>query len=366
MNLMTLIRLLVLLVIMWTVVSLSAGALGVGIHDVPELTFFLPRPALEEAMTEAKPDASGKVGYRLVDQTNGRVKPVALPETEAWSLLSVSPWRDRNGNLEAAGRWVSRGEGDEEFCGIGCLTLPDSTVKNRITLDVLPTGKPCWLPARPGEILFPAGDGQLYRCNITGRVRDKPADDRGRFSRQDEGNAVKARPVTWDAETPGEGVACVSDPAVLPDPGCRRLVFVALGAQERRGRTRMNLPTKLWWLLMNDEGDAIVGAGRLMDPGLNDDSDDRLFERLPTVVSRRDGKISLVYLTRLATDSSWQLRSTTLEIDPQTSLPRVVHGADPLLLAKNLRAEPPILSAWGESVYVIDQNGQIVEHLIPR
>ena len=45
MNLMTLIRLLVLLVIMWTVVSLSAGALGVGIHGAPELTFFLPRPA---------------------------------------------------------------------------------------------------------------------------------------------------------------------------------------------------------------------------------------------------------------------------------------------------------------------------------
>ena len=46
------------------------------------------------------------------------------------------------------------------------------TVKNRITLDVLPTGKPCWVNGRPGEILFPAGDGQLYRCNIAGQARE--------------------------------------------------------------------------------------------------------------------------------------------------------------------------------------------------
>ena len=150
---------------------------------------------------------------------------------------------------------------------------------------------------------------------------------------------------------PATGVAGVSDPAVLPEPAFRRLVFVALGVQERRGRGRMNLPTKLWWLLMNDEGDAIVRAGRLMDPDLGVDSDNQLFERLPTVVSRRDGKISLVYLTRIASENSWQLRSTTLEIDPQTSIPRRSASAEPMLLAKNLRSEPPILSASGDSVY---------------
>ena len=43
MNLMTLVRLLVLVVIGWTVVSLGARALGVGVAGAPEPTFFLPR-----------------------------------------------------------------------------------------------------------------------------------------------------------------------------------------------------------------------------------------------------------------------------------------------------------------------------------
>ncbi len=54
MNLMTLVRLLVLLVIGWTVVSLGAGALGVGLDDAQEPTFFLPRPALEDALPEGQ------------------------------------------------------------------------------------------------------------------------------------------------------------------------------------------------------------------------------------------------------------------------------------------------------------------------
>ncbi len=141
---------------------------------------------------------------------------------------------------------------------------------------------------------------------------------------------------------------------------------MSLGVQERRAGFPLNLPTKLWWLVMNDEGDAIVDAGRLTDPTRDDPRDDRVFERSPTVVSRSDGKISLVYLTRLAAENLWQLRSSTLEIDPRTSLPRMKPGAEPMLLAKDLRADPLIVSAHGDSVYAIDRNGQIVENSIPH
>ena len=134
MNLMTLVRLLVLVVIGWTVASLGARALGVGVAGAPEPTFFLPRRSLEDAMPVGQPGSTGKVGYRLVDQTNGQVRSLVLPDGEAWSLLSVSPCRDKDGNLEAAGRWVSLGDGTEELCGLGCLTLPSSTGNPRITL----------------------------------------------------------------------------------------------------------------------------------------------------------------------------------------------------------------------------------------
>ena len=161
---------------------------------------------------------------------------------------------------------MSRGADEEAFCGIGFLTLPGSTVKKRVTLDVLPTGKPCWVPGRPGEILFPAGDGQLYRCNIADQDRNDGADRSGDRSEKKEEKKSEAHAVSWDAETPGTGVVVLTDPAVLPELGFRHLVFVALSAQEWRHDHRVNLPTKLWWLAMNDEGNAIVNAGRLVAP----------------------------------------------------------------------------------------------------
>ncbi len=164
----------------------------------------------------ASTDPSHIGGYRLIDQTTGRVKSLTLPEGEAWSLLSVSPWRDKDGNLEAAGRWVSRGEGADEFCGLGCLSLPSSTVKKRITLDVLPTGKPCWVPARPGEVLFPAGDGHLYRCKITGQGRDQRDDDPGRVPSKNEGRVVQARAVTWETKTPARASRYSPTPPSCP------------------------------------------------------------------------------------------------------------------------------------------------------
>jgi hypothetical protein len=366
MNLMTLVRLLVAVVVGWTAVSLSAGVLGVVVHQAPEQTFFLPRPALEDAISAGKYDSRGRVRYDLLDQTNGRAEPLTLPEQDAWSLLSVSPWRNKDGELEAAGRWVSRGVDDEAFCGIGFLTLPGTTVKKRVTLDVLPTGKPCWVPARPGEILFPAGDGQLYRCSIADHDRAKGANRSRELPEKKEEKETEAHVISWDAETPGAGVVVLIDPAVLPELSLRHLVFVALGAQEWRDGHRANLPTKLWWLAMNDEGNAIVDSGRLVVPDKDSAGDGRVYERCPNVVARPDGKINLVYLKRIAPESSWRLQSCTLEIDPKTSLPRTGRAEEPMTLAKDLRAEPLVVSAKGDAVYAIDRGGQIVKHSIPK
>jgi hypothetical protein len=366
MNLMTLVRLLAAVVVGWIAVSLSAGVLGVVVHQAPERTFFLPRPALEDAISVGKFDSLGRLEYNLLDQTNGRVERLTLPDNDAWSLLSVSPWRNKDGELEAAGRWVRRGSDDEAFCGIGFLTLPGSTVIKRVTLDVLPTGKPCWVPGRPGEILFPAGDGQLYRCNIADRNRKDGADrSRVRPEKKEEKEA-EAQVVNWDTESPGAGVVVLVDPAVVPELGLSHLVFVALGAQDWRNGQRVNLPTKLWWLAMNDQGDAIVDAGRLVVPDKEGVRDDRIYERCPNVVARPDGKINLVYLNRIAPNSSWRLRSCTLEIDSKTSLPRTRRDEEPMTLAKDLRAEPLVVSAKGDTVYAVDRDGHIVQHSIPK
>ena len=41
-------------------------------------------------------------------------------------------------------------------------------------------------------------------------------------------------------------------------------------------------------------------------------------------------------------------------------------GTEPMLLAKDLRGDPLVVSAKGDSVYAVDRSGRIVEHSIPR
>jgi hypothetical protein len=367
MNLMTLVRFLGLLVIGWTVVALGAGVLGVGAPDRAEPAFSIPSPSLHDAIVLGQSERFLQAEYRLLDRTTGRVAPLALPEEEAWSLLSVSPWRDQDGNLEVAGRWVNRVDGEEPFCGLGLLRLPGSTVVNRIPFDVLPTGKPCWVPGRRGEILFPAGDGQLYRCNIAGDAREHTAAGTRGARRRDGGNMAPPRLVTWQSKEPGSGRAYLSDPTWSSEPAFRHLVIAALNVQKRVGNRLVNLPCKLWWLVMNDDGDAIVAAGRLTEPAPDELDNDRVSERMPSVVVGAGGKLSVVYLTRRQGEPSWKLCSAKLEIDGETSLPKIQRSAgESGVLADGLAVSPLVVSADGTNVYALEDSGRCLAHSIPQ
>ncbi len=365
MNLMTFVRLLVLLVFGWTALALGAGALGVGAPDSSGSTFFVARPSLHDTLALGGPDGRGDVEYRLLDQTTGQIKALALPDQEEWSMLSVSPWRDKDGNLEAAGRWVCRRDGEEEFCGIGCLTLPELTVRNRVTLDVLPTGKLCWVNDRPGDVLFPAGDGQLYRCHIAGQGRENTRDSSRSDPGKNEGTVLKARPVAWEMEMPGSAVAFLNDPAVSSKPLLGHLVFVSMSIKGFHEGRRVILPSKLWWLVMNDAGDKIVNAGRLTEPGPEEAGNDPISERLPIVVTGASGDTSLLYLTRTGGQNLCQLRSAKLDIDAETALPRMRSGAGSKVLAEAVTPSPLVVSGNGKYVFVTDGSGQIAKHSIP-
>jgi hypothetical protein len=368
MNLMTFLRLSVLLVIGWMMVALSAGVLGVGAHEVATATtFFIPSPSLSDALPAGRPDGPDKLEYQLIDRTTGAIAGLTLPPEPAWSLLSVSPWRDQDGNLQAVGRWVCRQEGQEAFCGLGLLRLPDMTVRNRVSLDVLPTGKPCWMPGRVGEILFSAGNGELYRCNIGDHSQGKNDDKSARSDGRKEREFLPPRAVTWEARLPGSGVMYLNDPAWSSEPSVRHLVFVALSELERRDDKPSILPSKIWWLVMNDEGDAIVDAGRLTERTSGASALDPSFERMPTVVVGPTGKICLVYLTRNSTENTWQLRSGTIELDPGTSLPRIERDRDAKRVdGERLAPASLVVSADGESVHAIDASGRTVKCSIPR
>ena len=178
MNLMNVVRLCAAMALAWTLLALGIGVMRKSTPTPTDASFFLPQPALHDAVAISKAGMPGREEYRLINRSTGRAEPFPLPDDESWSCVSVSPWRDPEGNLEAVGRWNRvNSEDHQAFCGLGLFRVSKPTVVHRIDLDVLPTGRPCWIPDRPGDFLFPVGDGRLYRCHLS-RNGDDPAQHR--------------------------------------------------------------------------------------------------------------------------------------------------------------------------------------------
>jgi hypothetical protein len=344
----------------WIAVALGAGMMGIAKPQTERTTsFFLPIPSMRDVISSGRADGPEKTSYQLLNRTTGHLDELSLPVEPSWSLLSVSPWCDHDGNLQAVGRWVSRRDEQDDFCGLGLVRLPDMAVKSRVTLDVLPTGKPCWVPGHPGEVLFPAANGELYHCNLgTGDGADSEV-ERSTAKRPE----TRARPVRWKTEQPGSGVVYLDDPAWSSEPAIDRFVFVVLSMLERHGSRRTITPSRLWWLVLNDTRDAVVAAGPLNAQAEETAGCDRQFERMPNVVVGPGGKIQIAYLTRRAGENSWRLRAARLEIDATSGNPRLANsGGTSNVIASRLAATAMAVSADGKNIYAMDIAGRTTKH----
>jgi hypothetical protein len=367
MNAMTLVRATVLLAVTWTVLALGVGAVGVATLGTAAPTLYVPAPSLHDAVTVRRPGSSLLTESRLLDRTTGSTRGLALPEEEDWALLSVSPWRDSTGNLEAIARWFSRSKDGERSWGLALLRLSEATVVHRIALEVLPTGKPCWVPGQAKEVLFPAGGGQLYLCSLSGGDPANWHTGGTPLVSDDALVADRIRRVRWRCEPPGLGAVCFFDAARSSEPGCRNLVFVALSGQERPRDRLVNSPPKLWWLKMSEQGDEIVAAGCLSRADRSKFGDSEVFERMPNVVAGPRGKLTVVYLERRPGAAHWTLCCRRLELGtlaaPQA--PRSVPDS-PLVLAAGLAASPLVVSADGGRVYALGRTGELLDRAVPE
>jgi hypothetical protein len=364
MNLMNMVRLCGLVAIGWTLMALGIGVLGIKGSPPAATNFFLPEPSLHETLAVSRSGLAGLEEYRLVDRSTGSALPLALPEDEKWACLSVAPWRDQEGNLEAAGRWIRRNPTAEQaFCGLGLLRLGDTKVVDRIDLDVLPTGRPCWVPGRPGDLLFPAGDGLLYRCRLTRGQDARTENGIGQRGTAHSGKSTLPRPVTWRCAVPGSGGTFVSDPVWSSAKELRRFVFVSLSLQSRVDARRVYEHARIWWLEMNEHADEIVGAGRLTVPEPRSTGSRSMDERMPNVSVCPSGKLTVAYLTRAHENNSWRLNLAPLALDVRTGRPAIAGG--PGEVASDLQLIPPAFSTDGQIVFASAKDGRIKKYPVP-
>jgi hypothetical protein len=365
MNLMNMVRLCGLVLIAWTLTALGVGVCRTNLRPAEETHYFLPEPALHEAVGVSRSQITAVEEFHLVDRSTGKARPLPLPEDATWGFVSVSPWRDQDGNLEAVGRWSRPGAGGEEsFYGLGLFRVSDGTIISSIDLDVLPTGRPCWVPGRTGDLLFPAGDGQLHRCRLTRdrNVNARATEHGGIQNASPSSRSAAPVPVTWRCAVPGSGRVFIADPVWPSDQPLRGFVFVSLTLQSDVGGKLRNEPSQIWWLEMSEGGDEILSAGRLTVPAPGFSAQGRpVVERLPSVsVVDPSGGLTLAYLTRVRGEPSWRLCVTALSLEKSTGKPVIAAVAAPAAeLTNGLLPVQPTFSADGQSVFASAEDGQI-------
>jgi hypothetical protein len=289
----------------------------------------------------------------FLDRQTGQVLRLEMPAGEILDYAACSPWRDEHGQFQAVGRWINRLDKryfylPQDF-GLARFSLPDGKVLDRIQLEQIPVGEPCWVPGQASRILFPSGDGRLYRYDFS-EPGTPPSLGQGR-------QPAQPQPVEWGIAPPGIGPVYVRDLTWPTEPALRGCLIVSLCYLERGrepGRDRPAMTgSELWWLRLSPDETVIEAAGRLTDPAARDRSsqEDRGFEeRLPNVAATADGARMLVYLSRPCGQEEWDLSVASIAIEPATGVPAIRPGTS-RRVGTGFVASTPTFSVDGRWIY---------------
>jgi hypothetical protein len=349
MSLMGLVRSLAFLAIAWIIAALGLGVLGTRVDSSTRETHLIAKPALQD--TVAGDWTTGR-DTCLVDQVTGKSQALELPGGDRWTLLSIAPWRDSQGRLEAVGRWINPEA--TGFAGLGRFRLDDKKVLDHISLEVLPTGRPCWIPDHPGAVIFPAGDGRLYRYEFLPHDADGELASTSSAKEDSGTQAGVPVPIVWRHPEPGDGEVFLSDPFWSTDKRLKDFIFVALSRKMATAKHKAYEYQSLWWLKMNSRGDEILAAGPLTHPNEKVARVERTIERMPNIAIDPSGTMRLVYLLHSGGLATSKLQAVELEIDSQSGVPRSRagdQGTPTHALGDGVLPAPLIVSADGKSVF---------------
>ena len=355
-RLMILTRLLVLFIALTSLLALAVA----GIESPPEWS----GPVLSERWDSIHDEnwahqAGGATDLYLIERQGGRCNTVSLPGKGHWSALCVSPWTDPAGSGQAVGLYFIPPDQGESggFLGLARLRLPEARIIDQVPVDVLPTSRPCWVPDRPGSIVFAAGDGQLYRQDFddAAPLASSPqTDSAGRMP------GPSLRRLAWNCPRPSHVAYYLTDPAWSTHPRLRHLLVVTLMSPPHPKDGKPMKGTQFWWLRMNRDGLTIDASGPLSDRLATRDTRETI-QRYPTLIAGRTGEILLAYLTHEPGQRKGRLQAVAVQLDARTGEPSVL-AASRRTITEECATLPPVFSADGASVFTLsDRSGQIMK-----
>jgi hypothetical protein len=330
------------------------------LHGSRSISLPLGATSWDAISSPSGPDHPGDLSCcYLIDRETNHCDVVPLPSGNRWGQLSVSPWRDAEGNAEAVCQsfGLPASSAEQSFWGLARLRLPEGKVIDEVNLNLLPTGRACWVPAHPGRILFAAGDGQLYLHDFPGWSSDPNETVTDAAARSDESTLCQVR---WKGSPPLGASVFITDPVWPGHARLRHLVFATVIPMLRNSERMVSEPTKLLWLQMRDDGAVIEAAGLLDVPTKKASGDLTVLNRFPNVELGRDGTIRLVYLSRIQGDCNFRLEVVPIEIDSETGHPRVPAPCLPCVLDEDCAPVPPLFSADGMTVYMVSRNSGLI------
>jgi hypothetical protein len=227
--------------------------------------------------------------------------------------------------------------------GLVRLSLPEGKVLDRVPVEATPIGEPCWVPGMAQRILFPAGDGQIYRYDFS-----EPGSPLGEGRQPSQPQRVE-----WGIAQPGAGMAYVRDLTWPTGDALGGRLIASLCYLDDRNKKPILTGPELWWLRLSPDQTVIEAAGRLSDPDAQDGSagaDHYIEERLANVATTADRDLSLVYLRRPSRQTEWDLHAAAIAIEPATGVPGFRRGSS-RRVGRGFVASGPTFSADGRWIY---------------
>lgn len=278
-------------------------------------------------------------GPQLLNVSTGRLEALPTPAGIRMSVASLSPWEEE-GQRQLVGIGWSHSEGTTA-AGIVRVSLPGGEVLDRLPLDqvAIPVGPPCWLRGVRAGVLYPGGDGRIYRVDF-----ETPRPD-GSVERVAN---PEPEPLNWQTPMPGPAGEVLVRDLTWPDDarlGGRALASLCM-KDPKTGRFN---DWQIWWLKLDDDATAVVAAGRLLEAGPTEHGS---AIRLPNLVGDIDGAPTLAYLAQVLGQPGYQLRVTPLRFDAGSGVPRA-HEYESRVLADDCIATTPSASPDGRWVIAV-------------